>query len=151
MNCRAFLRVGGWRTTTLDSGPARSVSVRSPWPNIPPPLAAHPIGAARYGRLESPANTHSPSPSVSAHRPTRGRATAQRPRGWWRSGTPTVYVGPNGAWRGSWCFHPPGATRVGTLSRTNVVDRDQSSTPDNHRALLFGYIGCRCYSLRHTL
>ena len=50
----------------------------------------------------------------------------------------------NGAWRGGCCFHPLGASRVGTLSRTKVVTHNQSSTHDNHCALLFGYIEYRC-------
>ena len=36
--------------------------------------------------------------------------------------------------------NPLGASRVGTLSRPKIVDHDQSSTHDNHCALLFGYI-----------
>ena len=49
-------------------------------------------------------------------------------------------VGRNGAWHRRWCFHPLGASRVGALSRTKVVDHDQSSTHDNHCTLLFDYI-----------
>ena len=52
---------------------------------------------------------------------------------------------------GGWCFHPLGASEDSTLSRTRVVARDQSSTHDNHCALLFGYSRCNCYCLRHTL
>ena len=37
------------------------------------------------------------------------------------------------------CFHPLGASEDSTLSRTKAVDHDQSSTHDNHCALLFGY------------
>ena len=44
-----------------------------------------------------------------------------------------------------------GASEDSTLSRTRVVAHDQSSIHDNHCALLFGYIGYRCYCLRHTL
>ena len=50
-------------------------------------------------------------------------------------------AGRNGACRGDWCFHPLGASRVGTPSRTKVVAHDQSSTHDKHYALIFGYIG----------
>ena len=49
------------------------------------------------------------------------------------------------------CFHPLGASGGGTLSRTKAVAHDQSGTHDSHCALLFGYIGCRCYCLRHAL
>ena len=41
---------------------------------------------------------------------------------------------------GGWCFHPLGASKVGTLSRSKAVEYDQSSTHDKHYALLFGYI-----------
>ena len=48
-----------------------------------------------------------------------------------------------GACRGGWCFHPLGASEDSTLSTARVVAHDQSSTHDNHSALLFGYIGYR--------